>query len=134
MTAIKSKAGLKVYKEDAINLAVLLLVAFLLGIYLIASTVLITQDGVYYIERAQKLASDPKSVITTHPPGYPFLILISLKIVELFNNNPSAQVQAYTAQSITLLCRLLAIIPLYFIGKLFVGSRDSFWAMLILRT
>ncbi|MBA7660305.1 hypothetical protein ES703_68307 [subsurface metagenome] len=32
----------------------------------------------------------------------------------------------------TLLCRLLAIIPLYFIGKEFVGRKLSFWAILVL--
>lgn len=132
MMTNESRDGSKGHKEDAIHLTILLLTAFLLGVYLIASTVLITQDGVYYIKRALELSHNPKSVIMSHPPGYPFLILIAFKFVGLFNSNPSAQTLAYTAQSMTLLCRLLSIIPLYFIGKLFVGARNSFWALLIL--
>ncbi len=132
MIAIKSEAKLKKYKQDAVNLIILLLIALLLGVYLISTTVLITQDGVFYIKQAQKLSIDPSSVIISHPPGYPFLIFIALKFVGLFNGSPSVQTLVYTAQSTTLLCRLLAIIPLYFIGKLFVGPRNSFWALLIL--
>ena len=132
MIAIKFKAGPHKHKEDAVNLIILFFIAFLLGIYLIVTTVLVAPDGIYYIERAQKLSSDPSGVIMSHPPGYPFLIFIALKFVGLFNGSPSAQAWAYTAQSMTLLCRLLAIVPLYFIGKLFVGPRNSFWALLIL--
>lgn len=132
MMAVKFKAEPKRHKEDAVNLIILLLIALLLGVYLISTTVLIAQDGVSYIKRAQKLSVDPRSVIISPSPGYPFLIFIALKFVGLFNESPSAQTLAYTAQSITLLCRLLAIIPLYFIGKLFVGPRNSFWALLIL--
>ena len=132
MISIKFGAKSKRYKEDAVNLVILLLITFLLGIYLIATTVLIAQDGIFYFERAKKLSSDPRSVVTSHPPGYPFLIFIAFKFVGLFNSNPSVQTLVYTAQSITLLCRLLAIVPLYFIGKLLVGPRNSFWALLIL--
>ncbi|MDT8304037.1 MAG: glycosyltransferase family 39 protein, partial [Sedimentisphaerales bacterium] len=132
MIAIKFEAGHKRHKGDIVNLIILLFIASLLGIYLIATTVLIAPDGIFYIERAQRLSIDPSRVIMSHPPGYPFLILISLKFVNLFNSNPSAQTWAYTAQSVTLLCRLLTIIPLYFIGKLLVGPRNSFWALLIL--
>jgi len=132
MITIKFEAEPRRHKEDAVNLIILFFVAFLLGIYLIVTTVLVAPDGIYYIERAQKLSSNPSSVVMSHPPGYPFLIFIALKFVGLFNGSPSAQTWVYTAQSMTLLCRLLAIIPLYFIGKLFVGPRNSFWALLIL--
>jgi len=132
MIAIKFKAEPRRHQEDAVYLIILLFIAFLLGVYLIVTAVLVSQDGIYYIERAQKFSSDPSSVIISHPPGYPFIIFIAHKFVGLFDGNPSAQIWVYTAQSMTLLCRLLAIIPLYFIGKLFVGPRNSFWALLIL--
>ena len=38
----------------------------------------------------------------------------------------------HSGQGVTLLCRMLALIPLYFVGKLLVGARNSFWALLIL--
>ena len=132
MVAVKIEAKSQRRKDDAVNLLILLFIASLLGVYLIATTVLIAQDGVYYIERAQEFSSDPSSVKMPHCPGYPFLIFITHKFVSLFSNSPSALTWVYSAQSITLLCRLLAIIPLYFIGKLLVGSRNSFWALLIL--
>ena len=121
-----------VKKQDLIHLAILLVIALGIGIYLIATTVLIAKDGVFHIERAQKFSSDPVRIIKSHPPGYPFLIFISHKFIGLFNSGSSAQSWVYSAQSITLLCRLLALIPLYFIGRILVGSRRSFWAVLIL--
>ena len=122
----------KEHRDDVINLLILILISSLLGVYLIATTVLIAKDGVYYIERAQKLSSDPVGIIKGHPPGYPFLIFIAHKFVTLFTDNSSVFTWIYTAQSVTLLCRLIALIVLYFIGKFLVGSKRSFWAILIL--
>jgi hypothetical protein len=107
-------------------------IALGIGIYLIATTVLISKDGVFYIEQAQKISDDPIGVIERIPIGYPFLISIAYKFVTLFSNGSSVFTWIYSAQSVTLLCRLLALIPLYFMGKLLVGSRNSFWAILIL--
>lgn len=122
----------KEYKSDAINLAILVLIASALGFYLIVTTVMIAKDGVFYIERAQKLSSDPFSIIETHPPGYVFLVFLSHKFVSLFSDNSSVYTWIYSAQGVSLLCRVLALVPLYFIGKLLVGSRNSFWALLVL--
>ncbi|MHC4069172.1 MAG: glycosyltransferase family protein [Planctomycetota bacterium] len=119
-------------KEDFIRLAILLTIALVIGTYLIATTVMIAKDGVFYIKRAQQFESDPIEVIKKHPPGYPFLIFIAHKSISLFRGSVSIQTWIYSAQSVTLLCRLLAIIPLYFIGKLLIGSRHSFWGLLIL--
>jgi len=119
-------------KDDIINLLILIIVASILGIYLIATTVLISKDGVYYIQRAQKLLSDPVGVIKEYPPGYQFLVFAAHKFVTLFTDNSSLFSWIYTAQSVTLLCRVLSLISLYFIGKLLVGSRRSFWGLLIL--
>ena len=119
-------------KRDLVHIAILAAIALVIGVYLIATTVLIAKDGVGYIERAQQLPKDPISIIKRHPPGYPFLILVTHKLVTLFSNGSSVQGWIYSAQGITLLCRLLALIPLYLIGKLLVGSKNSFLAILIL--
>ena len=119
-------------KSDLTNLLILVSIAAVIGIYLIVTAVLISKDGVFYIERAQQIASEPVKIIRQHPPGYPFMIFVTHKFVSLFSNSTSNQIWAYSAQSVTLLCRLLTIIPLYLIGKLLVGSRNSFWAVLIL--
>jgi len=121
-----------VKKQDFVHIAILLAVALGIGIYLIATTFLIAQDGVFYIEQAQRFSSNPIGVIKGHPFGYPFLIFMAYKFVTLFSNSSSVYTWIYSAQGVTLLCRLLALIPLYFIGKLLVGSKNSFWALLIL--
>ena len=121
-----------IQKQDCKYLAILITLALVLGVYLIITTVLISKDGVFFIERAQQLASDPVNVIKAHSPGYPFLILAAHKCAALFTDDSSVFTWIYAAQSITLLCRLLALIPLYFMGKLLVGSKNSFWAILIL--
>lgn len=118
--------------QDLFHIAVLVILTLGVGIYIISTTVLISKDGVYYIERAQNLSNDPVGVIKAHPPGYPFLILITHKFVTLFTDSSSQQTWIYSAQSITLLCRLFALILLYFIGKILVGARKSFWAVFIL--
>ena len=54
-------------RRDIVHLVVLVVIALVIGIYLIATTVLISKDGVFYIEQAQQLASDPVRIIKAHP-------------------------------------------------------------------
>ena len=131
MMVVKDESKI-VKKRDLVGILVLTAIALTIGVYLIFTTVLISNDGVFYIERAKQLTIDPVRIITKHPPGFPFLILIAYKFTSLFSNSKSVQVWIYSAQAVTLLCRLLALIPLYFIGKLSVGGKNSFWAVLIL--
>lgn len=131
MTA-KLEAKPKECKEDLINLLILLSIASAIGIYLISTTVLIAKDSVFYIERAQQFSQNPIATIKAHPPGYPFMILMTCKFASLFIENTSLQTWIYSAQAITLLCRVLSFLPLYFIGKILVGRRNSFLALLIL--
>ena len=119
-------------KQDFVHVAILLTIALGIGIYLITTTVLIAKDGVFHIERAQQFPSNPVGIIKAHPPGYPVLIFLAHKLVALFSNGSSVQTWIYSAQGVSLLCRILSLIPLYFIGKMLVGARSSFWAILIL--
>lgn len=121
-----------VRKQDLVHVAILLAVALGIGVYLIATAVLIAKDGVFYIERAQQFPSNPVGIIKAHPPGYPFLIFIAHQFVTFFSSSSWMYSWIYCAQSVTLLCRIVSLIPLYFIGKILVGSRNSFWALLIL--
>lgn len=122
-----------VERQDFVHIAVLVTIALVIGVYLIATTVLINKDGVLYIEQAQNFSSDSSlGARGAYPPGYPFLIYIAHRIVTLISNSVSVETWIYSAQSVSLLCRLLSLIPLYFIGKLLVGSRNSYLALLIL--
>jgi len=119
-------------KQDLVHIATLLTIALGIGVYLIATSVLICEDGTYYIKWARRFSSDPIRVIKGHAFGYMLLIFTGHKLATLFCEESSVYTWVYTAQSVTLLCRLLALIPLYFIGKFFVGGKRSFWAILIL--
>ena len=127
-------------KQDVIHLAILMAIALVIGAYLISTTALIAKDGISYINYAKGLSIAPVDVIqdctdyapSTYTPGYPFLILLAHKLVDLFGGGVTLLSWVYSAQTVTLFCRILALIPLYFIGKEYVGNKLSFWAMLIL--
>ncbi len=142
MTGMKAEPDTKSIerREDILNLFILILVASVVGVYLVATTVLISKDGVTYITLAGRFSSEPLNIIKGLTPGYPkglafgypLLILAAHKVAAWFGGDSSAIGWTYSAQSMTLLCRVLALIPLYFIGKLLVGARRSFWAVTIL--
>ena len=118
--------------RDLIHIAILLLIALVIGVYLITTTVVITKDGALYIEQAKRFSINPQVVIKRQAFGFQLLIFITYKLASLFSNSSSLFTWIYSAQSVTLLCRLLSLVPLYFIGKLIVGARRSFQAILIL--
>ncbi len=117
-----------------------MVIALGIGVYLIATTVLIAKDGISYINYAKGLGIDLFKVMRDssgyaprlYTPGYPFLILMTHNLVSLFGDGSTVPSWICSAQAATLLCRILALIPLYFIGKEFVGGKLSFWAILIL--
>lgn len=121
-------------KQDVIRILILLTIALGIGIYLIATTVVIAKDGVVFIEYAKNLEIDHTQTIRQEDdhPGYPAMILGVHKTVRLFAESKSVFSWIYCAQSIAMVFRLLAIIVLYFIGKNLVGAKFSFWAVLIL--
>jgi 4-amino-4-deoxy-L-arabinose transferase-like glycosyltransferase len=130
---LNNKTHRLVEKQDFVHIAILVTIALAIGVYLIATTILINKDGVVYIEQARNFSSNPSSGVRgIYPPGYPFLIYMAHRIVALISNNTSVETWIYSAQSVSLLCRMLCLIPLYFIGKLLVGSRNSYLALLIL--
>lgn len=130
---VNKNANRLVEKEDLIRLAILLTIALVIGIYLIATTVMISKDGVGYIKLAQDFPKNPNDVIKhTRPFGYPFLVFLAQKFSTFFLQEDFVYSWIYSAQSVSLICRVLSLVPLYFIGKLLVGSRRSFWGLLIL--
>ena len=116
---------------DPFFVAVLLGVALAIGVYLIATSVVISKDGVFYIEQAQRLAQDPLGAARRYPIGYPLLIVAGHKVASLLVHEDGAAVWIVSAQAVTLLCRLGAVVFLYLLGWMWVGARASFWAVLI---
>jgi len=102
------------------------------GIYLISTTYLITKDGPLYIQQAQQFAINPVGAVKGNYFGYPFLIFVAQKAGSVFGATESVNSWILSAQSVTLLCMFAAFVPLYFIGKSFLGSGQSLCALVIL--
>ena len=83
-----------------------------LGVYLIATSVLISKDGVFYISQAQQLPHDPLAIAQRYPIGYPFLLFVGQKVAGLVAAGDSATAWAGSSQAVTLLCRMAALHPL----------------------
>ena len=122
----------RLLKSDVVRLGILMGLCLALGIYLIATTVLISKDGVFYIGQAQGFARDPLSVARRHPAGYPAMLWLAHAAAGLFFRSDSVLSWIHVSQGVTLLCRVLALIPLYLLGKSLIGEGRAFWAVLIL--
>ncbi len=120
--------------KDIIYTSILLATALCVGIYLISTTVLISKDGVTFIEYAKQLEVDPIETMVNERqhPGYSFLILAAHQIAKIASEGSSQWGWIYSAQAVALIFRLLAVAVLYFLGKRIVGPRFGFWAILIL--
>jgi hypothetical protein len=116
-----------VERQDFVHIAVLVIITLVIGVYLIATTVLISKDGTLYIACARKTVD-----IGVQAPGYPFSIYLMHKAAGVFYDTQSLQGWIISAQAVSLLSKLIAVIALYFVGSYFVGSRLSFWGVLIL--
>jgi 4-amino-4-deoxy-L-arabinose transferase-like glycosyltransferase len=123
-----------VRKHHLVHLAILLIIILGIGVYLIATTVLIAKDGTLYIECARQIADNPVEAVRNMPPcpGYPFLIYLMHKVTGLFNDTESIQGWIISAQAVSLLIKVIASVALYFVGSYLVGPRLSFWGVLIL--
>jgi hypothetical protein len=117
------------------HIAILTALTFVIGIYFIGTAVLIAQDGVLYIEIAKKISDNTINLIhgtEGQAPGYPVFIYLMHKAIGLFYDAQSLQGWIISAQAVSLLSKLIATGALYFVGSYFVGSRFSFWGVLIL--
>jgi 4-amino-4-deoxy-L-arabinose transferase-like glycosyltransferase len=106
--------------------------ALAVGIYLVSTTHLITKDGPSYIEQAQLFQTNPLQAVKGNYCGYPFLIFLVHKTASAFGLSAGVNGWIIAAQSVTLLSMLAAFIPLYFIGKSFLGREKTLYALLIL--
>jgi hypothetical protein len=99
-----------------------------LGTYLILTTALISKDGIAWVDLARG-----GSLAAAHgsPPGYPLLLRAAHELAGSLTGE-SVLSWIHTSQAVTLLCRVLALIPLYLLGRRLLGGARAFWAVLIL--
>lgn len=122
------------WKKDFENITILTAIILLIGIFLIAKTVLISKDGISYIDCAKQFEAKPFfTVLKDIPlsPGYPFFIFITHKIIPTFHAD-SLQRWIISAQVFSLFSKLIACIVFYFIAVLLTSRQAAFWGILIL--
>jgi hypothetical protein len=119
----------RLLKSDGFRLSTLVGLCLALGTYLILTTALISHEGTAWIDLARS-----RSLAGAHgsPPGYPLLLRAAHKLAGSFTSDDSVLSWILTSQAVTLLCRVLALIPLYLLGKSLIGGARAFWAVLIL--
>ncbi len=64
--------------------------------------------------------------------GFPWMINHWHRLLSLFGLGQENRDWLLAGQTFCLLCRLLSVIPLYFLGRRLVGGRYAFWALIIL--
>ena len=116
----------------SLQVGLLAAIAAAIGIYLIATSVLIARDGLFYIDQARKLAGDLPGEPETHLLGFPLMIASCRWILKTCGMSGGIDTWIISAQTAALLTRLLCLLPLYLMGKQFVGRRRSILAIFIL--
>ncbi|MDP6546450.1 MAG: glycosyltransferase family 39 protein [Phycisphaerae bacterium] len=107
-------------------------IAAAVGIYLIATTVLVAKDGLFYIDQARKLAGDLPGKPEVHLLGFPLMIASLRWILRALGMGGGMNTWIVSAQAAALLTRVLCLLPVYLIGKRFVGRRRSIIGVFIL--
>jgi len=123
-----------VSRREWAGMAALMTLTLCVGVHLVVATQVIRRDGVTFIEFARGLQRDGVAVIHTEyqHPGYPVLIMAAHRLARVIDVGDSTMGWVYTAQSVTLLFRVLAVIPLYFIGRRMVGAKRAFVGCLLI--
>lgn len=122
----------KIGRECLRDILILISVALVIGVYLILLTVMISKDGVFYIESARFILDPEFEILSSRPAGFELLILLAHQTWKALTGDLSLQHQIWLAQSVTLTCRLLSVIAIYFIGRLCIGRKSSLWGCLVL--
>lgn len=120
----------EINKKHIQSVAILVAVALVIGIYLIATTVIISRDGVFYIEQARNLSVDFHKVMTSEQSfGLPVLIA---SFHHILSSGDSGTSWTLSSQIGVLICKTFTIIVLYLLGIHLVSQKQAFWAVLIL--
>ena len=120
-------------KRAAVHIGLLAAMAAAMGLYHLRTTVVISPDGVLYVEMARDLLQGQAPRGPRVPPGYPAMVAAAGALVGL-DGQDARRDWALTAQSVTLLCRVLSIVPLYLLYRRFIGGRGALAAMAIMLT
>lgn len=120
------------WQADALRLGLLAGLCLLIGIRQFQIQAVVNLDAIFYISQAQRLPEHWAEVARRYPLGYPWILWAAHQAARAAMGHDSPLFWLHVGQGVTLLCRILALVPLYFLGRLLVGAEKSFWALLIL--
>jgi hypothetical protein len=123
-----------ILRSELVGLAVLLLFAGGMRLWLLAHTEVLARDSIDYIRCAVRLEDQPFAEVlrtTDQAPGYPMLILGMSRIVRLFDHGPACDTMALSAQLVSIVASLMTIIPIYLIGRQLFNRRTGFVAVVL---
>jgi hypothetical protein len=127
-TALPS--GRHLARADAGRLALLLLLASLIHVWLIARTEVLARDGTGFVRYALQLERRPwrEVVSASHQhPLYPLTVLAaSLPVRHQWGTTP--ETMRLSAQLAAAAAGVLLVIPMYFLGQSLFDRRAAFWA------
>src|SRR4030042_5428578 len=116
---------LDVKKEDRKNLIILLSFGLMLRFYAFSQIYMIANDGAFQYIPVAKLfypGEYLQALLQPQLPLYPFLISVLSHITGNFE---------LSGQLISIIFSLLAVFPLYLIGRFLFGPRAGFWATIL---
>jgi len=82
--------------------------------------------------KTHEIPSMVKKMSRMDDPGLPLMISCWYRLLRCFGLREGELHWAMAGQSLVLVCRLLSLVPLYYLGRLLVGGKHAFWALLIL--
>jgi len=112
-------------KEDKGNLITLLALGLVLRLYAFSQIYLIAKDGAFQYIPVAKLFYEGEylqALLQPQLPLYPFLLSLFSHITGDFE---------LAGQLISIIFSILAVFPLYFIGKSLFGPKPAFWTTLL---
>ena len=119
-------------RNASLQAGLLAALAAVIGVYLISTTVMVARDGVFYVNQARKLAGDLPGEPEIHLLGFPLMISAIRWVLVRCGMGGGVGTWIISAQVVALLARILCLIPVYLMGKRFVGSRRSVLGLLVL--
>lgn len=120
----------QIVRHKSLCLAVLLILAALLGVYHILRTVVIAEDGVFYIRLAQSLPGGYQNVCRKISPGFPLLLYGAHSVFCPHSTTNASWI--YSSQVAVLLTQLGALVFLWKIGCCLFRPVWTFGGLLIL--
>jgi hypothetical protein len=119
---------------DFITVALLLLIAGGLRLYLVAHTEVAARDSIGYIRYARQLEAGPWQEVvrkTEQPPLYALAVSAASGPVRQLMSGPESVLMQRSAQLVSALAGILLVLPMYFLGRELFERRIAFWAVLL---